>query len=366
MTITTNSDRDEYTASGGQTVFSYTFKIYADSDLNVYQTAVGQTPDDSMDLITAYTVAGAGLAAGGSITLTTPATAGDLITIVSDIPSSRTTDYQDSGDYTPDTVNEDHDRHVSLNKQAEGIARRSALFPQSFQDVSEFSLPSPVAGKFWQVNSGLTGMDSVDPPAATVTDGLVSSRDYTTLRAITGQAADESIMVGYRATKGDNGGGQFLWDSSDLSTEVTADPQSGIYVAPNSDATGTSGAWVRVYDGDVNLAWFNSSDVGATINALTAAGTTTVYIPRGTYTQSTELTSNQELYLYSDYWDEYSTQPAIIVKNTDIRHIKTNGPFTSLGIRWDGGNIAGGKDGLEINGKIIFIGQVVDQTGNGM
>jgi hypothetical protein len=39
--------------------------------------------------------------------------------------------------------------------------------------------------------------------------------------------------------------GIFKWNSSDLSTLVTADVQEGIYVAPSSDATGASGAWVR-------------------------------------------------------------------------------------------------------------------------
>ena len=48
-----------------------------------------------------------------------------------------------------------------------------------------------------------------------------------------------------RTTDGDGGQGVFAWDSSDLSASVTADTLSGIYVAPSSDLTGASGAWVR-------------------------------------------------------------------------------------------------------------------------
>jgi hypothetical protein len=39
--------------------------------------------------------------------------------------------------------------------------------------------------------------------------------------------------------------GTFKWDGSDLSAKVTADTAEGIYVAPVSDTTGASGAWVR-------------------------------------------------------------------------------------------------------------------------
>ena len=39
--------------------------------------------------------------------------------------------------------------------------------------------------------------------------------------------------------------GVFQWDPSDLSDEVTADTDEDRYVAPNSDPTGASGAWVR-------------------------------------------------------------------------------------------------------------------------
>jgi len=38
MTITVSPARNEYTATGGQTVFNYKFKIFENTDLNVYIT----------------------------------------------------------------------------------------------------------------------------------------------------------------------------------------------------------------------------------------------------------------------------------------------------------------------------------------
>lgn len=162
MTITTNDDRDEYTATAGQTVFSYTFRIYADTDLNVYQTPSSRDFDDASDLITAYTVSGVNDPNGGSITLTTGAANGDRITIVSAIPTNRTTDYVVSGDFTAATVNQDIDRTVSLVKQVEGMANRALLFPESEQGATGKTIATPVGSEFLRWNAAGTEVESVD------------------------------------------------------------------------------------------------------------------------------------------------------------------------------------------------------------
>lgn len=149
MTILTSAPRNEYTATAGQTVFNYTFKIYADSDLNVYHTLAGQEESES-DLITAYTVSGVGNENGGSITLTTGASLNDLITIVSAIPESRTTDYQNNGDFLPDTVNNDFDRVVSLVKQVSGAVLRTLRFNEATQNASAITMDIPAADKYFR------------------------------------------------------------------------------------------------------------------------------------------------------------------------------------------------------------------------
>jgi len=162
MTITTNDTRDEYTATAGQTLFNYTFKIFESTDLNVYVTPVGQDPDDDVDIVTGYSVTGIGDENGGTITLVTPTTAGDSVTIVSDIPESRTTDYQNNGDFLPDTVNDDFDKVVSLVKQANDKVNRTVSFQQSEQGVSNLELPAPVALKGLRWKADLSGLENID------------------------------------------------------------------------------------------------------------------------------------------------------------------------------------------------------------
>jgi hypothetical protein len=55
--------------------------------------------------------------------------------------------------------------------------------------------------------------------------------------------------------------GQFVWSSADLSTLVTADTEEGVYIAPTSDDTGASGAWVRIHDGELRPEMFGATAI---------------------------------------------------------------------------------------------------------
>ena len=323
MTLNANDARNEYTASAGQTVFNYTFKIYASTDLNVYVTPDGQECSSS-DLTESYTVSGVGLEDGGSITLNTPTVANDLVTIVSAIPSDRTTDYQNNGDFRPDTVNDDFDRTVSLVKQALSAANRSLQFPECQQSVSALTLPSPEALRFVRWKSDLSGMENTDAPSVSVTTvTTVSVNNYNGLRSLTGQPVDQVISVAYRANENDGGGGQFRWDDSDLSTEVTADSLSGIYVAPSSDLTGATGAWVRIVEYDhYNILWFGATrDISADNYAviepadqLAASAGVPLFFPEGIY--GVEVVQNPATINATTSW--YSEGEGVWLTNTNL------------------------------------------------
>jgi len=207
MTITTNDVRDEYTASAAQTVFNYTFKIFADGQLNVYITPAGQEPNDSSDITTAYTIdpSSIGDEDGGFLTLDSGTTNGDRVTIVSDIPEARTTDYQNSGDFLPDVVNDDFDTVVSLVKQVEDKANRTLAFQNAVQNASGLTLPEPSAGLFMVWNGSETGLENSGVPSVVSPGGL--SGTLTALKASTTvQIGDFVGTTGYnvQSDTGDN------------------------------------------------------------------------------------------------------------------------------------------------------------------
>jgi hypothetical protein len=107
-TIPANDRRETFTATGGQTLFPYDFPVYDATHLEVRRIRAGV--ETVLALITDYTVSGAGEQAGGNVTLTTGATAGDTIVIRSNQPASRATSFGDSGDLPAGALNAELNR----------------------------------------------------------------------------------------------------------------------------------------------------------------------------------------------------------------------------------------------------------------
>jgi hypothetical protein len=88
-----------------------------------------------------------------------------------------------------------------------------------------------------------------------------------TVLRVTSVAAIESLtgINGHQVQLSGLRGGPFRFNAQDLSTEVSYDTYQGIYIAPNSDLTGASGAWVRQFGqavtrngGAGNPLWFGA------------------------------------------------------------------------------------------------------------
>lgn len=124
ITINSTPTRVQYTATSGQTEFTYSFPIKDDTDLKVYQRGASDSPDDTADLLTItteYTVSGANTANGGTVTLVTGATTGDIVTIVGDKDVDRTAIYDQSSTLKKADLNNDFNDNVMYDKQIETI-----------------------------------------------------------------------------------------------------------------------------------------------------------------------------------------------------------------------------------------------------
>lgn len=83
----------------------------------------------------------------------------------------------------------------------------------------------------------------------------------TDLQAYTGSDGETVYLKG-RSAEGDGGQGHFVFDSSDLSVEWTADTLQGVYV-DGSGGGGANGAWVRQYDlHQISPLWFGADRTG--------------------------------------------------------------------------------------------------------
>lgn len=160
MAFNSLAGRTEYIASASQTVFPFLFKIFEETDLLVYQTPSGNTPDDTADLLTLttdYTVTING-DSGGEITLLTGAGVNDVLVLKRSLPIDRDTEYQTSGDLLADTLNADQDYQTYLVLDGNTNDSRYLKLPDTDTSMSP-SLPSTQAGYGLFVNQAGTAYE---------------------------------------------------------------------------------------------------------------------------------------------------------------------------------------------------------------
>lgn len=128
MTVSTTTNRVDYTGNGSTTVFSFTFRIFADTDL-VVTTANDLGVETELVLGDDYTVSGVGSYNGGSITLGTALTNGYAMTIQRVLPFTQETDLRNQGAFYAETHEDVFDRMAMVNQQLQEQIDRSAKLP---------------------------------------------------------------------------------------------------------------------------------------------------------------------------------------------------------------------------------------------
>lgn len=126
MSIDTVNDlppRVQYVALAAQTVFPYTFPIFADADLDVYVDGVLKAQ------FTDYSVSGAGDDTGGNVTFTVAMVGGETVTIVRNIAIERDTDVSQNGPWSSTAYNNELDKVFLLLQQLKADFKRSIRIP---------------------------------------------------------------------------------------------------------------------------------------------------------------------------------------------------------------------------------------------
>lgn len=175
--------RVQYTATSGQTSFTVPFEFFVNADLKVYNGSTllsfAASPADA----TEYSVTGAGVTGGGSITLGgSGATLNDIITISRDIAIARTTDFPTSGAFQIASLNEELDKIVAMCGQLERDLKFSPRAAATTSNTFDITFPNLVANKVLSVNSS--------------GNGLEFSQDITDITTIAGIASDVTTVSG--------------------------------------------------------------------------------------------------------------------------------------------------------------------------
>lgn len=278
MTVSSTDSRKEYNGNDTTTAFSFPYLFYDEDHLQVY--LVDSSGTSTLQTITTdYTVTGVGDDAGGTVTMVTPPATGETLIILRVVPLKQEIDYINGGAFPSDSHEQGLDLGVMIAQQQQDDIDRSLKAPAS--DASASQAYDADGLKIESMAQGTADSDAVTKAQAeaiaasagsgVTPDSLVQNVDtLSDLQAVvTGSFTGGEL----RYLKADSRSGMFKWDASDLSTEVgndevTAGEGDGfLYIAPGSDKTGSSGAWVKQtpqYLDDIPAADYARTDIDET------------------------------------------------------------------------------------------------------
>ena len=142
MTISSTTVKNSYSGYGTLDTFNYTFKIFADSDLQVIIRDASAT-ETVKTLTTHYTVTGAGSASGGTIVFTAGniPSATETVVIRRAVPQTQAIDYIANDPFPAESHEEGLDRSMmSIQQLQEEVDRSIKLSRTNTMNSTEFTI----------------------------------------------------------------------------------------------------------------------------------------------------------------------------------------------------------------------------------
>ena len=148
MTVASTTNKASYNGNGTQSVFAYTFKIFADADIKVY---VGTT---LKTINTHYTLSGVGATGGGNVTFTSgniPAAGTGNVTLLRSLALTQGVDLVNYGRFDAEVVEAQYDKLTMMVQQLQEQADRTIRFNTTVSDAGGVEITDTVAERSGKV-----------------------------------------------------------------------------------------------------------------------------------------------------------------------------------------------------------------------
>lgn len=286
MSLTSSTNRNDYTGNDAVDTYSYTFRIFAQDDLLVTVRNTSTEVESTLTITTDYTVTGVGDASGGTVVLVNSGQAwldgdGDLatgyvITIRRVVDVVQETDIRNQGDFFPETHEDAFDYLTMIDQQQQDELDRTAKNPETISSSTfDPTLPTDIdtANKALVTNSSGNGFDmgpTIDEISnaqtyatnasasatlasewASKTDGIVDATDYSSKAwAIGGTGVTDTASRG-AAKEWATSAEDDLVDGSEYSAKHYSIKSSASATAAAASATAAQNAAASVIWNDV-------------------------------------------------------------------------------------------------------------------
>jgi len=188
MTITAQTSKTgPYNGNGTTTVFSYTFRVQDETQLEVTVLASDGITETTKVLNTDYTVTGVGNNSGGTVVMGTAPVTGEKLTITRNVTLDQVVDLQNRGSVNPETLEASFDKLTQIAQDQQEQLDRSLkvdLFEQA--DLEQLTLNVNALAAIEGDISTVAGISS------DVTDVAGNAADISTVAGI---SADVTAVV---------------------------------------------------------------------------------------------------------------------------------------------------------------------------
>jgi hypothetical protein len=279
MTISSTTVKNSYSGDGSTDTFNYTFKIFADTDLQVIiRSSLGT--ETVKTLTTHYTVTGAGDASGGTVVFTSGniPTATETVVVRRAVPQTQAIDYIANDPFPAESHEEGLDRSMmTIQQMQEEVDRSIKISRTNTMTSTEFTVgPTARAGKFlsFDTNGELVVSQEVGTYQGNWSSGTTySARDivkdssnYNIYLCNTGHTSSGTTPLSSNA---DIAKWDLLVDAESASDSATAAATSATNAASSATAAASSASAAST--SETNAATSESNASTSETNAATSA-----------------------------------------------------------------------------------------------
>ena len=289
MTISTTTIKNSYNGNGSTSAFNYTFKISAESEMQVIIRSASGT-ETVKSLTTHYTISGVGNAGGGAVTFTAGniPVSGETVILRRVTAQTQAMDLIDNDPMSADTIENAHDKSIAIAQELqEQIDRSIKLSRTNTMTSTEFTVDATNrANKILAFDSA--GEISVTQELGTFVGDWSSGTSYNA-RDLVKDTSTNNIFICTTShtssgsqpltTNTDSAKWSLLVDAASATTSATtATTQAGIATTKASEASASASAALTSENNAAtsetnasNSATTSANEATASANSATAA-----------------------------------------------------------------------------------------------
>lgn len=281
MTVSNLTNRVQFSGNGSTTIFSFSFKIFADTELVVTETVTATGVETTKNLSSHYTVQGAGNESGGTVTMGVAPASGTTLTIKRELALTQTTDFLANDAFSSESLESALDRLIMVSQQLDELDDRAINFPVSDAVGLTTILPTAVGRANKVLSFDASGNVITSQEIGTLKGNWAASTAYIIRDLVKDTATNNIFMCIVAHTSSgsqpltsntDAAKWSLIVDAASATTSATAAAASATAAAASAvDATTNGAAQVTLAAAQVALATTQATNSATSATASAAS-----------------------------------------------------------------------------------------------